>query len=610
MIKEIRKAIGVAPMEGVGSRGSMLDVFHHMGMNVVPVKDGDDDSTFLRVLAAQFGGFQVQPNPDDFHDQLKIHKMSALVYRCSQLWAESVIQAPVRIERWRDGKFIESITSGPIWDVLREVNGHISLQEWIYSTVLNLALTGNAYTWKVRDRNNNIVELWPFRPDEIQIAFDPFFDPKGKLRYEWRPISSGGIVGAAGPFFFRRENLLHNRLPSPLSQVYGTGPVRAAHDDILADQRAKRGTLSMLENEGVPAGVLQTESILTEDQANIIKERWRTSHGGPDRSGKIAVLGAGTKFVPITVTPKDIEWLNQRKMSRAGVLMAFGVPPIYAGMEGENFANRKEQRLLFWQDTLRPKLRLMEAQFTEFLLRDWDPELVWRFDESVVDVFVEARASRVVAAAKAADPQRRIMRPFEARKLILGIEERFPGDDEWLVTSNAETASNILEGQGAAQAGQRPAGNGGAPPVGAQVPEEDLSPEEAAMIVDALAEAGAPVAADGLEYSEKDMAKLERMSAKERALSARFGRKIGRFFRSLSGEIERRIGEGKNDEDLILESQALKALPNEGGTEEALFTTSEALLRTAFRTGFAEGVQDIEEALKEFESGEEEETVS
>lgn len=609
MIKEIRKAIGVAPMEGVGSRGSMLDVFQHMGMNLVPVKD-EDDPTFLRVLGAQFGGFQVQPNPDDFHDQMKIHKMSALVYRCSQLWAESVIQAPVRIERWRDGKFIEAISSGPIWDVLREVNGHLSLQEWIYSTVLNLALTGNAYTWKVRDRNHNIVELWPFRPDEIQIAFDPFFDPKGKLRYEWRPISSGGIVGAAGPFFFKRENLLHNRLPSPLSAVYGTGPVRAAHDDILADQRAKRGTLSMLENEGVPAGVLQTESILTEDQANIIKERWRSSHGGPDRSGKIAVLGAGTKFVPITVTPKDIEWLNQRKMSRAGILMAFGVPPIYAGMEGENFANRKEQRLLFWQDTLRPKLRLMEAQFTEFLLRDWDPELVWRFDESVVDVFVEARASRVVAAAKAADPQRRIMRPFEARKLILGIEERFPGDDEFLVTSNAETAGNILEGKGVAQAGQRPAGNDGAPPFGAQATEEDISPEDAAMLVDALAEAGAPVAAEGLEYSEKDMAKLERMSQKERALSGKFGRTLGRFLRTISGEVERRIGAGRKPDDMIGQSDLLGTLPTEPATAAALFEASKGQLETAFRVGFQEGVEDIENAIAEFERGNEEVTTS
>lgn len=562
---------------GGGRPISMRDVFHTMGLDMPPVQD-EEDPRFHTVIGASLGGFQLQPRPDDYTDQLRIFKNSALIFRCASLWAESVMQARVRILRVRDGRVIDEIRTGEVWEVLREINGLVSFHEWMYSQVLNIALTGNAYTWKVRDRNGTIVELWPFRPDEIEIAYDPLFDPKGKLRYEWRPITTGGTasLGVGGPFFFRKESILHLKLPSPLSQVFGQGPVRAAHDDILADQRAKRSTIGWLENEGVPAGVLQTESVLTEDQAKIIKTRWQDAHQGPDKSGKIAVLGAGTKFVPITVTPKDIEWLNQRKMSRAGILMAFGVPPIYAGMEGENFANRKEQRLLFWQDTIRPKLRLLESQLTEFFLRDFDPELVWKFDETKIDAFMEQLAGRLKAAVQAADPGRRVMRPFEARKWILGLdlfeeEGRFPGDDEWLVPANMIPASDAL------------AGLGGQPMAADAVDEDTLESD--------LQEAG--MTPEEVERVKK----FERQGRREREQTARFSRTLGKFFKQIGNMVENRLMRGRNEDDLLPESAIDAVMPNRAQLEQALFEASERDIKTTFEAGWKEGVDDIEREL-------------
>ena len=569
---------------GGGRPMSMTDVFHSMGLNMPPVKD-EEDPRFLRVIGAALGGFQLQPKPDDFTDQMRIYRNSALIYRCAQLWAESIMQAKVRILRVRDGRIIEEVRTGDIWEVLREINGLISFHEWMYAQILNLALTGNSYTWKVRDRMGNVVELWPFRPDEMEIAYDPVIDPRSKLRYEWRPITTGGTasMGIGGPFFFRKENILHLKLPSPVSQVFGTGPVRAAHDDIVADQRSKRSTLAFLENEGVPAGVLQTDAILTEDQARIIKQRWSDAHIGPDRTGKIAVLGAGTKFTPIAVTPKDVEWLNQRKLSRAGILMAFGVPPIYAGMEGENFANRKEQRLLFWQDTIRPKLRLLEAQLSEFLLRDFDPELRWKFDETKIDAFMEQLAGRVKAAVQAASPNQRVLRPFEARKWLLGLdlfeeEGRFPGDDEFLVPANMIPATDALTGQA-------PAG-----PVQAvdEVDEETLQ-------------------ADLEGVSEEDQEKLkkfERFGRRERQATERFGRTLGRFFKNIGNIVENRLMRDREPTDLLSMSEIDRVVPNSAELERSLFDASQRDINNAFGLGWQEGIEDIEEEIERDTSAE------
>lgn len=556
---------------------SFLDVFRVAGLSVPPPKDEAFTEEYLRVIGSALGGFSAQPRPDDYTDQLRSFRVSTLVYRCAQLWAESILQAPLRIFEVRDQKVIKEITNGDIWDVLTEVNGHMAYHEWMYVNILNMALTGNSYTWKVRNRIGQVVELWPMRPDEFEISYDPLFDPKGKLRYDWRPISTGGVSGKGGPYQFKSTSILHLRLPSPLSNVYGTGPVRPSHDDIIADQQAKRSTVTMLTNEGIPAGVLQTDQTLTKDQADIIKERWRDAHAGPERRGKIAVLGAGTKFVPITVSPKDIEWLNQRKLSRAGILMSFGVPPIYGGMEGENFANRKEQRLLFWQDTIRPKLRLVEAQMTEFFARDFNPYYVIKFDESRVDAFVEALIGRIGAAVQAANPVSRVMRPYEVRERILGISERFEGDDEFAAMPGQETGGGLADLFGPPKE-EKPA------------PEETPEGEEG------------EAASAGIELpNEKELfriKKFEKLGIRRRSTEAEFMRSLGRAFKRVHSGILQKLTNGREDDDKITEAELKSILPSRKELETMLLDASGDSLRRAFREGVSESLEDIDEARK------------
>jgi HK97 family phage portal protein len=570
-----------------------FDVVRAMGLNIPPAKD-DTDPSFLRVVGSTLGGFAPQPKPDDFTDQMKAFRVSALVFRCAQLWAEAFMQAPVRVWRRRNRRMVEEITSGPVWSVLEEINGVYSMHEWMYINIVNLALTGNAYTWKVRSRQEKVVELWPLRPDEIEIAYDPTFDPRGKLRYDWRPVSTGGFTGKGGPWHFKSSSILHLRLPSPLSPVFGQGPVRPSHDDILADQQAKRTTLSWLANDGVPAGVLQTDQTLTQDQAELIKERWRESHVGPDRRGKVAVLGAGTKFVPIVVTPKDIEWLNQRKLSRAGILTAFGVPPIYAGMEGENFANRKEQRMLFWQDTIRPKLRLIEAQLTEFLMRDFDPEYVWVFDENKVDAFIDLIAGRMDAAVTAADPMTRIMKPYEVRQRLLGIEERYEGDDKWFVPTSLVTDDIVLEGKTLPQFGPPP-GFGGFPGAGAEGPpqaEGGAKPPEGEKPPQG-AEKPVPTEKDA-SHAARRLAKLETSVAKQRRLERLFVMDIGQYFGRLSTRVKRALTAGRAPTDVIDESTLARIMPPNDELAEELLGLSKSYIEQSFMSGYEEGVNDQE----------------
>jgi len=379
---------------------------------------------------------------EDLEDQLRVYRVSALVYRCASIWAEEGIQVPLRIFRKTGNRLGAEVLDGPVWQLLREINGIQAWPEFFYLMWLNLALTGNAFWWKVRNRRGVVVELWGLKPTEVRIERVP---GSAELRYEWRPSDAGTT-----PYLFDQSSIVHLRIPSPLSDVWGMSPVRPAADDIRADQQAKRSTLGMLDNSALPAGVLVSSQDLSDEQAGMIRRQWREVYGGPANVGRIAVLGRGTEFKAISVQPKDIEYLNQRRLSRAGIINAFGIPPIYVGIESENFGNRREQRRQLWQDKLVPLFRLIEGQLTERLLRDFDPSYVAVLDETRTDIFVGIIGEQVETATKAVSG--RLMTPNESRRIFIApflhdVQGDLVGGDDFLVPMSMVPASKVFAGE-------------------------------------------------------------------------------------------------------------------------------------------------------------------
>lgn len=380
-------------------------------------------------------------SPDNLEDQLKVYSVSALVYRCATIWSDEIVQVPFRIFKSKGRVLTEEVTSGPVWDLLEEINNQSAFAEFIYVSVLNLALTGNAFWWKVRDRSRRVRELWGLRPSEVEIER---ISQSSDLRYTWRPSDAGYKA-----YEFESSSIVHLRIPSPLSDVWGMGPVRPASDDIRADQQAKRSTLAMMDNSAMPIGYLKSDQVVTEQQSKIIRQQWREVYGGPRNAGRIAVLGHGSDFRAIAVQPRDLEYLNQRKLSRSGIINAFGIPPIYVGVESENFGNRREQRRQLWQDKLISIFSLVEGQITERLLRDFDRSYVGRFDYSKIDVFIEILGGMMETAERGV--RNRIVTPNEARTLLIrpfcrDLQGDVVGGDDFIVPQRSIPSQTLFNG--------------------------------------------------------------------------------------------------------------------------------------------------------------------
>lgn len=503
---------------------------------------------------------------EDLEDQLRVYRVSALVYRCASIWAEETIQIPLRIFRWGpSGRLGPEVLDGPVWQLLDSINGLQAWPEFLYLTMLNLALTGNAFWWKVRNRRGVVVELWSLKPTEIKIERMP---GSAELRYEWRPSDMGSVA-----YVFDQSSIVHLRIPSPLSDVWGMSPVRPAADDIRADQQAKRSTLGMLDNSALPAGVLVSSQDLSDEQAGMIRRQWREVYGGPANVGRIAVLGRGAEFKTIAVQPKDIEYLNQRKLSRAGIINAFGIPPIYVGIESENFGNRREQRRQLWQDKLVPLFRLIEGQITERLLRDFDASYVAVLDEMRTDIFVGIIGEQIETATKAVNG--RLMTPNESRRTFLApflrdVQGDLDGGDEFLVPMSMVPASRVFSGETMDFFGST------------QVPRTDPA-------VKAIA--GAPAL---LGLTEGDAHRIEawkRFESIELPATRGLWKALMTLFDGLAREIVSSLG--LQDDAEPSEGMLERVVPAPGQVKALLSRVLDPHLRSAFQAGYKRGAGEI-----------------
>lgn len=160
--------------------------------------------------------------------------------------------------------------------------------------------------------------------------------------------------GEGDPAVFDRDGILTlgsiryrlTVLRNPLSPIDTEGMsfgVFAMSPDAFALGAQIGSYLSGTFRSGVPSGYLKVETPgFTQTQADELKGKWLTSHGGDRRS--IAVLNATTSFVPLTFSPVDAAIGESKRLSIADVAFAFGEDPVTLNVSLANSATYNNVR--------------------------------------------------------------------------------------------------------------------------------------------------------------------------------------------------------------------------------------------------------------------------
>ena len=284
----------------------------------------------------------------------------------------------------RDGEFV---TSGPVFELFRDVNPVMNRFDLWKVTSAWWFLEGEAF-WFFGDNYKAGIpaEIFVLNPRKMRAWAE-----NGVVRRWFYSTDKGEVP-------ILPDEIIHFKEWNPWNELRGVTPLISLSQEIEQDQRANSATTKLLRNNAVPEGILKTDQVLREEEADKLERRWESIYGKKGKARRIAVLGKGTSFEPLTMTPAALKFFDLKRWNLYTILAKYGIPPrvahvqdVRSGLSGKDTA---EQHAAFWKYTIIPALRNFEQIIeTQFFSRFGLKEL-GVFDTADIPELQESEAER------------------------------------------------------------------------------------------------------------------------------------------------------------------------------------------------------------------------
>ena len=290
---------------------------------------------------------------------------NAIVYRAVRMISEAAASVPLLLY---EGD--AEIEQHPLLDLLARPSldhtGADLLEAW-YGYLL---VSGNGYVEAVAV-DGRLRELYALRPDRMKVVPGAEGWPEAyeytcagrTVRFEDEPVP--GV-----------RPILHVRLFHPANDHYGMSPVEAAAQAIDIHNTAGRWNKALLDNSARPSGALVyggADGRMTPEQFERLKAELEDGFQGPRRAGRPLLLEGGLDWKPLSLSPKDMDFVAARNGAAREIALAFGVPPMLLGIPGDNtYSNYQEAQRAFWRSTVLPLVTRTAKALSSWLAPAWD----------------------------------------------------------------------------------------------------------------------------------------------------------------------------------------------------------------------------------------------
>lgn len=308
------------------------------------------------------------------------------VYACAKLRATLLASLPLNHYRvGTDGSRVE-VTSGRLVELTTKVNPYWTFNRLMEMTELSLSVWGSCFWFVERGPNATGIptELWWGRPDRVRVVPHP---EKYISHFLYEPVSG------SQPIRFETSEVIWMRYPNPIDEYSGLSPLAAARIAADVSSAAMKSNRNLFA-QGIQMGGLvmpSSSTPLTEDQAKQLEDSLSRRFRGVDKAHRWGVMRIEAKFQPMSLSPKDAEFLGAMKTSLEDIARAYGVPQDLVGGQ-RTYENVQAAMKILWQHTIVPEARFISTELTEQLLPMFggtDRADLSEFDLSGVDVLKE-----------------------------------------------------------------------------------------------------------------------------------------------------------------------------------------------------------------------------
>jgi HK97 family phage portal protein len=343
-------------------------------------------SRVARLIALETGG-RARWTPRDYAALAREgYAKNAIVYRAVKLVAESAGALTFLLY---DGAAERD--RHPLLDLLARPNPRQDGAALFESVYTHLLLAGNAYLEAVA-LEGAVRELYALRPDRMRVV--PGADG-WPAAYDY---TAGGRTVRFAQDAAPVPPILQIALANPLDDHYGLAPLEAAAVALDTHNAASRWNKALLDNAARPSGALvyagPEGALLSDAQFERLKRELETTYQGSANAGRPLLLEGGLDWKAMSLTPKDMDFLEARNAAAREIALAFGVPPMLLGIPGDNtYSNLQEASRSLWRQTILPLANRVCGALAQWLSPAYGGELRLAVDTDRVEALAAERAA-------------------------------------------------------------------------------------------------------------------------------------------------------------------------------------------------------------------------
>lgn len=355
----------------------------------------------------------------------EMYRRHPAVFTVVDKLAQLTARLPLKVyRRTRQGR--EEVRQDRYARLLRSPNPRQDHNLFWRTISANYDIYGEAIALKIRDDATGVpTELWPLPP----FCVETYATDAGAIRYRI-PYQDG--------LDWPDTDIVHFRTYNPDNMLRGLSPLEPLRSTLENEAAARESMASFWNNGARPGTVLRHPKNLSEGAQQRLKAQFEELYAGARNTGKTVLLEEDMDVKAVSLSAKEAQYIDSRKLNREEVWSCYHMPPTALGdLSRATYSNITENLRSVYRDTVAPRLESFEAVL-EAQLR---PE----FGTNEYAEFLMDEVLRGAFEARAEAYQRAIhsgwMTPAEVRELE--NLPAIPGAEQLFVNQNMVPISQV-----------------------------------------------------------------------------------------------------------------------------------------------------------------------
>lgn len=286
---------------------------------------------------------------------------STAVLACCRILAETVAGLPLRVMRRMEKGGSEVAADIPLHKVLSFAPNEWQTKfEFFEQMMMSLTLWGNSYSAIRSGRYGAVSALDNLHPSRMHVERLE----NGRLRYSYTNPQTGRLER------YTQDQVLHIRWTGEPDGIKGMVPVEVAKEAIALARACEIHASKFWANSARPGMVLQTDSSLSPEAAERLRDNWERLHRGADRSHRTAILTNGLKVEQVGFNAEQSQYEATRRFQLEEVSRVYRLPMhLLTGSAGGDLETSGKEFVTY---TLMPWLRRIESGISRSLIYNDD----------------------------------------------------------------------------------------------------------------------------------------------------------------------------------------------------------------------------------------------